>query len=178
MKKLLIALSLVGLSVGFAACSEDDDDGRKVGSIEDCYPGIYTHANALATQMGDAAGDTDLDKCVAKADILTTYLDENGEALKAAGEEYKQYATKDAWNSVSDVLCNAWASTLLPKTWTELKKVNAHIEDCTSVITAAGKDDASSKWTAALNGLSSVEGWEAAMNAAIAADQNKNNGAK
>lgn len=178
MKKLLIALSLVGMSVGFAACSDDDSNDRKINSIEDCYPGIYKHANALATQMGDAAGDTDLDKCIARADILTTYLDENSESLKAAGKEYEQYASKDAWNSVSDVACNLWAGMLLPNTWAELKKVNAHIESCTSVITTAGKDDATSKWNAALSGLSSVEGWEAAMNAAIAADQNKDNGAK
>ena len=174
MKKLLIALSLVGLSVGFVACSDDDGDDRSITKIEDCYPGIYTQANALATQLDGATGDTDLDKCLSKADILTKYIDENGDELKAAGTEYKNYASSKAWDSVSDVACNIFAAMLLQNTWTQLKAVNAHIEGCTSVVTAAGKDDASSKWTSAINGLTTVDGWKAAMDAAIAADQNNN----
>lgn len=172
--KKICALMIVALACTFAACSDDDgnksssgDDGNK-RNIEDCRPAIYTQAKGLNDALVAAKGtETDAAKiCLAQTTAMTAYVAEHGEDLKNAGLDYKNYATKGAWNSVSDVACNILSSMMLIDTYNQLKTIHESMTVCDGAFTDA-ESDAAKSWSEAKKGLTSVEGWEAALKAAV-----------
>lgn len=163
--KKICALMIGALACTFAACSDDDGNKR---NIEDCRPAIYTQAKGLNDALVAAKGtETDAAKiCLAQTAAMTTYVAEHGEDLKKAGLDYNIYATKGAWDSVSDVACNVLSSLMLLDTYAQLKTIHESMTVCDGAFTDA-ESEAAKSWSNAKKGLTSVEGWEAALGAAV-----------
>lgn len=160
------------LMIGALACSLTACGDEKK-TIDDCRPGVYVQANAINDAMTAAGTEYTADVCVKKGDALSDYIDKNGDAIKNAGTEYKKYADKGSWDSVSDVLCTAYSAVLLTDAYAKLKAVKNQIEECTKII-ASATEDQQSVWNKAVTGLTSVEGWEAALGAAIESGSKSN----
>ena len=168
MKKF--AMLMIGaLACSLTACGDGDD--KK--TIDDCRPGVYVQAKAINEAMAAAGSEATAEVCEKKGQALSDYIDKNGDAIKTAGTEYKKYADKGSWDSVSDVLCTAYSAVLLTDAYAQLKAVNKQIEDCTKII-ASATEDQQSVWNKAVTGLTSVEGWEAALGAAIESGNKSN----
>lgn len=161
MKK--IAMLMIGaLSCSLAACGDGDD--KK--TIDDCRPGVYVQAKAINEAMTAAGSEATADVCQKKGTALSDYIEKNTDAIKNAGTEYKKYAEKGSWDSASDVFCTAYSALLLTDAYAQLKAVNEQIETCKGIIISATEEQ-QSVWNSAIKGLTSVEGWEAALGAAI-----------
>lgn len=162
--KKLCALMIAAMACSMVAC-DDSDNGK---TIEDCYPTIYTQSKALNDVMVAAGTEKNVDVCTAKAEAMAKYIEDNKSAFEDAGRDYTDLAKKENWDSVSDILCTAYGAMLRVDSYNMLKNVQTQIDDCAAVFAADGTDEGKKQqWSNALQGLTSVEGWEAALKAAM-----------
>ena len=148
LNKVLFA-GLVGAAIFTAACSDDDDSPSNTKQVYDQVSGLCT---AVTTVNTCNTNGKPVD-CLAAAKALSDYATANGEELKAAFTDWKGF-------ELSDIIYGLAASTNLYA----LKNAISNCDD-------GGIEENKTNALNALNGLTTVEGWGAALNAA-AASQN------
>lgn len=157
MKKLILAAAAVCLALGFTACSDDDDTGKKIIDIltENCPASSFItetdNMNKVVTDAGENCADI-----IAK---FTEYTVTNSDALKQSFTDYSSVAD---YSTVGDGICSASTTFKLANTYKTFNAMYKKVTDCKSQL--AGDDTQSETVTNLDNALSKLgTGFERAV---------------
>lgn len=181
MKKLALGIGLLALCGGMMACSNEDCEKDYTDCVAACTgedkttceqaclndkldcedqtcttPLIINEISRLKGTVNYA--DVGTENCIAIATNVTTYLATNTDALKAAFTDWSDYEK-------GNVACKTLNGALTLLALIDLYTIYNSIETCQTTFAGSGYEDDLAKVNAAIQGLNSVEGITAALQA-------------
>lgn len=181
MKKLALGIGLLALCGGMMACTNEDcakdyDDcvaACTADNKEECEkacaqakvecedstcttPLIIAEINTLKSTVNYA--DTGAENCLLIATNVTSYLSAHKDALSTAVTDWSAYESGDA-------MCKVLNGALTGLALIDLYTIYSSIETCQTSLVDSGLGDTIAKLDAAMTGLTTVEGIQAALTA-------------